>query len=72
MKWTPKEEELLKKMCAAGKTVETIRKVFPYRTVESLKNKCGNLNLSMAGERPAPDFAAFERIMKSGGRQKCL
>lgn len=32
MKWTPKEEELLKKMCEANKTVEHIRKVFPLNT----------------------------------------
>jgi len=70
MKWTPKEEEMLKKMCAADKKVEEIRKVFPYRTIESLKNKAFNMNLSMAGERPAPDLDAFARIM--GGKAKCL
>lgn len=71
IKWTEKEIDILKKMNAVHKAPEEIAQVLKSRTVESIRNKGDRMGLRWVGE-PEFDYAAFERIMKTGGKQKCL
>jgi len=70
MRWTKEEIEMLKKLSKTQHKLTDINKVFPYRTLTSIRNKAYSLNLSFAGENPTPDLDAFARIMK--GESKCL
>lgn len=70
IKWTDKEIEILKKMVNAHKTPEQIAQVIKSRTLDGIRNKVGHMGWHFMHE-PDFDYAAFERIMKTG-RQKCL
>lgn len=72
MRWTEKEIKILKALCKAGKTMPEVQKVFPHRTKNGIHCRASEEGLSLMGLEPEPDFAAFERIMKKGGKQKCL
>ena len=64
IKWTDQEKELLKKLCEAGKTIKDARKVFPYRSEDSISQKASQMELSLAGPTQEINIAAFEKIMR--------
>jgi len=69
--WTDKEVEILKKMVEAHKTPDDVALVLKSRTPESIRNKADRIGVKFNYE-PEFDYEAFERIMKTGGKQKCL
>lgn len=70
--WTEEEKGALKKLAEAGCLMPDILKVFPYRSENSISKMASHLKLNLCGKRPEIDFKAFERLMKLGGKQKCL
>lgn len=71
IQWTKKEVEILKAMASAGKTLEEVMSVLKSRSEHGIIFKAAHLGLNFT-TRPVCDFAAFERLMKKGGKSKCL
>lgn len=71
IQWTKKEVEILKAMAAAGKSVDEVLQVLKSRTKHGVVNKAEHMGIKLT-PKPECDFAAFERLMKTGGKSKCL
>jgi hypothetical protein len=67
--WTPKEEEILKKLVAANRTMPEILIVLKSRTDRAIRAKLQAMNLPLPSTGVEIDFAAFEKFMKTGGKR---
>ena len=66
MKWTKKEEDILRKMCEADVIIDEILTVFPYRTRDQIRHKANSMGLKLAYRaEPEIDMDAFKKIMGS-------
>jgi hypothetical protein len=61
-KWTKQEEDILKKMIAAGKTPEDCARVLKSRTVDGIRNKAKRMVLKFKYEVEI-DKAEFNKMM---------
>ena len=65
MKWTKKEEDILRKMCEADVIIDEILTVFPYRTREQIRHKANSMGLKLAYRaEPEIDMDAFNKLME--------
>lgn len=65
--WTPNEEEILRKMAAAKKTIDEIGAVLKSRSRPGIKSKAQNIGIDLlAYQSPEIDEEAFKRLM--GGK----
>jgi hypothetical protein len=70
--WTEEETSMLLEMAKAGKPIDDILKVFPYRTENSIRSLANKHGISATSYgKPEINYEAFKKIMK-GGQQKCL
>ena len=65
--WTDKELDVLQKIGDNHGTIRDAMEIFPYRSKESIRNKCFDLRISLSGPRPEINEEAFREFLKSRG-----
>jgi hypothetical protein len=64
--WSKEEEDVLRQLSLAGRSIDEAVLVLVSRTKEAISNKAYGMGLSMAGPSPEIDMAEFKRLIKAG------
>jgi hypothetical protein len=62
--WTEEEDDTLIILYKKEATFEQVKRIFPHRSVSSLRNKIASMGLRFAGPSPKIDMDEFKRFMK--------
>jgi PP-loop superfamily ATP-utilizing enzyme len=65
LKWTPKEEEILRRLVERGHTAKEISQVLKSRTVNGIHSKAEAMGFHLPGGAPEIDMGEFERMIKA-------
>jgi hypothetical protein len=69
--WTTQEEEILRRMAAAGKNSTEISQVLVARTPNGIEKKAREFGVSLT-DLPEINMEAFKQFLKAEGEIKCL